>query len=48
MHTDFVKNLFLFSAVVDTSESGDLAGCTLLKPYRETGQFATFGDFGIV
>jgi hypothetical protein len=37
-----------FSAVVDTSESGDLAGCTLLKPYRETGRFATFGDLGIV
>ena len=37
---------FLFSAVIDTSESGCLAGCTLLKPYRETGQFATFGESG--
>ena len=40
--------VFFFSAVIDTSESGDLAGCTLLKPYRETGQFATFGDLGIL
>ena len=37
---------FMVSAVVDTSESGDLAGCSLLKPYMETGQFATFGDLG--
>lgn len=40
--------LFLFSAVVDTSESGDLSACTLIKPYRESGQFATFGDLGTV
>ena len=33
---------------MDTSESGDLAACTVLKPYRESGQFATFGDLGEV
>ncbi|XP_065841097.1 tripeptidyl-peptidase 2-like [Oscarella lobularis] len=31
-------------AAIDTSESGDLATCTLLSSYRESGQFATFGQ----
>ncbi|XP_078380044.1 tripeptidyl-peptidase 2-like isoform X2 [Oculina patagonica] len=30
-------------ACVDTSESGDLASCTLLTNYRDSGQYATFG-----
>ena len=33
---------------MDTSELGDLSACTLIKPYRESGQFATFGDLGTV
>lgn len=41
-------SFLFFSAVIDTSESGDLAGCALLKPYKETGQYATFGDLGTV
>lgn len=40
--------MYFISAVVDTSESGDLAACTVMKPYRESGQFATFGDLGTV
>ena len=31
---------------MDTSETGDLSECTVLKPYKESGQFATFGDLG--
>lgn len=34
-------------ACVDTSESGDLASCTLLSNYRDSGQYATFGKEGI-
>ena len=34
------------SAVVDTSEEGRLAECTLMKPYRESGQFSRFGELG--
>ena len=36
-----------FRACVDTSESGDLASCTLLANYRESGQYATFGKEGV-
>ena len=39
-------NMFLFSAVVDTSECGDLASCTLMKPFRESGQFAQLSQTG--
>lgn len=35
-----------YSAVVDTSLTGDLSACTLMKPYKETGQYATFGKLG--
>ena len=34
------------SAVVDITECGDLAQCTLLKPYRESRQYATFNKEG--
>ena len=34
------------SACVDTSECGELETCTLLKPYRESGEFAKFGEEG--
>ena len=34
------------SAVVDTSECGDLASCTLMKPFKESGQFAQLSQSG--
>ena len=36
----------LYSAVIDTSEKGDLHSCVLMKPYREGGKFAKFGEIG--
>ena len=36
----------LCSVVVDTSECGDLASCTLMKPYKESQQFSKLGDDG--
>ncbi len=37
----------LCSACVDTSETGDLESCSVLKPYRESGDFAKFGEQGM-
>ncbi len=31
----------------DSSEKGDLASCTVMKPFRESGQVAQFGVKGI-
>ena len=33
-------------AVLDTSECGELASCTVLEPFVESGQYATFGADG--
>lgn len=40
--------MFNFSAVVDTTEEGRLGECTLLMPYKEAGQFAKFGELGML
>jgi tripeptidyl-peptidase-2 len=32
--------------VVDTTESGDLKRCTLMKPYKESRQYSHFGPDG--
>ena len=33
-------------AVVDTSESGNLASATVMSSFRESGQYSTFGGKG--
>lgn len=38
--------LYLTSAVVDTTEEGRLEGSTLLKPFKESGDFTKFGESG--
>ncbi len=32
--------------MVDTSLTGDLESCKLLKPFKESGDYATFGELG--
>lgn len=39
--------LYIISAVIDLSEKGSLKECTLLKPFKEEGQFAKFGELGM-
>ena len=38
----------IFSAVVDTSECGDLESCVLLKQFKESQQYAKFSTEGII
>ena len=39
--------LYLTSAVVDTTEEGRLEESTLLKPFKEGGDFTKFGESGV-
>lgn len=38
--------LFPHSACVDTTESGDLSQCKVLRPYRSSGDYARFSNNG--
>ena len=45
-NTNPLCTMSLCSAVVDTSECGDLTSCTLMKPFKESGQFAQLSQSG--